>query len=84
MLNLYYGEQDAGLYVATNAFSLACALGLGLNPHGVQELLARNRGDIPAERVRSSVAPRRTSVRTSSARSGARKILSSAENAVGG
>jgi hypothetical protein len=42
MLNLYYGEQDAGLYVATNAFSLACALGLGLNPHGVQELLARN------------------------------------------
>jgi hypothetical protein len=42
MLNLYYGEQDAGLYVTTNAFSLARALGLGLNPHGVQELLARN------------------------------------------
>ena len=42
MLNLYYGEQDAGLYVATNAFSLACALGLGLDPHGVQGLLARN------------------------------------------
>jgi hypothetical protein len=42
MLNLYYGEHDAGLYVATNAFSLARALGLGLNPHGVQELLARN------------------------------------------
>src|SRR3712207_8675288 len=42
MLNLYYGEYDDGLYVATNAFSLARALGLGLNPHGVQELLARN------------------------------------------
>ena len=42
MLNLYYGEQDAGLYVTTNAFSLARALGLELNPHGVQELLARN------------------------------------------
>lgn len=42
MLNFYYGEQDAGLYVATNAFSLACALGLGLDPHGVQELLTRN------------------------------------------
>jgi asparagine synthetase B (glutamine-hydrolysing) len=43
-LNLYYGEQDAGLYVSTNALSLALALalGLGLNPHGVQELLARN------------------------------------------
>jgi hypothetical protein len=42
MLNLYYGEQDAGLYVATNAFSVARALGLGLDPWGVQELLARN------------------------------------------
>src|ERR687894_1161100 len=42
MLNLYYGEHDAGLYVATNAFSLARALGLELNPHGVQEFLARN------------------------------------------
>jgi hypothetical protein len=43
MLNLYYGEQeDAGLCVSTNALSLARALGLGLNPHGVQELLARN------------------------------------------
>ncbi len=42
MLNLYYGEHDAGLYVSTNAISLARALGLGLNPHGVQELLARN------------------------------------------
>jgi hypothetical protein len=43
MLNLYYGEHDAGLYVSTNALSLARALGLGLDPHGVQELLARNR-----------------------------------------
>src|SRR3712207_791757 len=42
MLNLYYGEYDAGLYVSTNAISLARALGLGLDPHGVQELLARN------------------------------------------
>src|SRR3712207_8069026 len=42
MLNLYYGEYEGGLYVSTNAFSLARALGLGLNPHGVQELLARN------------------------------------------
>jgi hypothetical protein len=42
MLNLYYGEYDAGLYVSTNALSLARALGLDLNPHGVQELLARN------------------------------------------
>ena len=43
MLNLYYGEQeDAGLYVSTNAISLARALGLGLDPYGVQEFLARN------------------------------------------
>jgi Asparagine synthase len=42
MLNLYYGEYDAGLYVSTNAISLARALGLGLDPRGVQELLARN------------------------------------------
>jgi hypothetical protein len=42
MLNLYYGEFDAGLYVSTNALSLARALGLGLDPCGVQELLARN------------------------------------------
>jgi hypothetical protein len=42
MLNLYYGEYDAGLYVSTNALSLARALGLGLDPRGVQELLARN------------------------------------------
>jgi Glutamine amidotransferase domain len=42
MLNLYYGEYDGGLYVSTNAISLARALGLGLDPYGVQELLARN------------------------------------------
>src|SRR3712207_1024411 len=42
MLNLYYGEYDGGLYVSTNAISLARALGLGLDPRGVQELLARN------------------------------------------
>jgi hypothetical protein len=42
MLNLYYGEYDAGLYVSTNALSLARALSLGLDPRGVQELLARN------------------------------------------
>ena len=42
MLNLYYGEHDGGLYVSTNAISLARALGLGLDPCGVQELLARN------------------------------------------
>jgi len=42
MLNLYYGEHDAGLYVSTNAISLARALGLGLDPCGVQEFLARN------------------------------------------
>jgi hypothetical protein len=42
MLNLYYGEHDGGLYVSTNAISLARALGLGLDPYGVQELLARN------------------------------------------
>jgi hypothetical protein len=42
MLNLYYGEYEGGLYVSTNAISLARALGLGLDPYGVQELLARN------------------------------------------
>src|SRR5918998_2994218 len=42
MLNLYYGEFDGGLYVSTNAISLAHTLGLGLDPYGVQELLARN------------------------------------------
>jgi hypothetical protein len=42
MLNLYYGEYDTGLYVSTNATSLARALGLGLDPCGVQELLARD------------------------------------------
>jgi hypothetical protein len=42
MLNLYYGEYKGGLYVSTNAISLARALGLGLDPHGVQEFLARN------------------------------------------
>ena len=41
MLNLYYGEYDAGLYVSTNAISLARALSLGLDPGGLQELLAR-------------------------------------------
>lgn len=41
-LNLYYGKHDGGLYVATNAISLARALGLGLDPSGVQEFLARN------------------------------------------
>ena len=47
MLNLYYGEHDGGLYVSTNAISLARALGLGLDPYGVQELLARNHaGDL--------------------------------------
>jgi hypothetical protein len=48
MLNLYYGEYDGGLYVSTNAISLARALGLGLDPHGVQELLARNRAGVLA------------------------------------
>jgi asparagine synthetase B (glutamine-hydrolysing) len=42
MLNLYHGEYDAGLYGSTNAFSLARALGLGLDPCGAQEFLARN------------------------------------------
>jgi hypothetical protein len=41
MLNLYYGEYDGGLYVSTNAISLARALGLRLDPGGLQELLAR-------------------------------------------
>jgi hypothetical protein len=42
MLNLYYGEYEGGLYVSTNAISLARALGLGLDPCSVQEFLARN------------------------------------------
>jgi hypothetical protein len=41
LLNLYYGEYDAGVYVSTNAISLARALGLTLDPRGVQEFLAR-------------------------------------------
>jgi hypothetical protein len=41
-LNLYYGVYEGGLYVSTNALSLARALGLGLSTDGVQEFLARN------------------------------------------
>jgi hypothetical protein len=42
VLNLYYGEHNGGLYVTTNALSLARALGLRLDPHGVQEFLAKS------------------------------------------
>lgn len=42
ILNLYYKEHEAGLYVSTNALSLARSLGLSMDPRGVQELLARN------------------------------------------
>jgi hypothetical protein len=42
MLNLYYGAHDGGLYVTTNALSIARALGLRLDPHSVQEFLARS------------------------------------------
>jgi hypothetical protein len=40
VLNLYYGEYNGGLYITTNALSLARALGLQLDPHSVQEFLA--------------------------------------------
>ena len=41
-MNLYYGEHDKGLYVTTNAMTLAKALGLTLNPLGVQEFFVRD------------------------------------------
>lgn len=39
VLNLYYGEHDGGLYIATNALTVACALNLQLDPHSVLEFL---------------------------------------------
>src|SRR3712207_749547 len=48
ILNLYYCAHGGGLYVVTNTISLARALGLGLDPHGVQELLARQRAGVLA------------------------------------
>jgi hypothetical protein len=41
ILNLYYGEHDGGLYVATHALTLARALGLHLDPYGLLEFLMR-------------------------------------------
>lgn len=41
-LNLYYGERDGGLYVATTGLALARALGLGLDAYGVLEFLWRS------------------------------------------
>ena len=41
MMNLYFGEHEKGLYVTTNALSLARSLGLKLDPYAVQQLLVR-------------------------------------------
>src|SRR5207302_288637 len=41
LLNLYYGDFDGGLYVASTAFPLAVALGLAPSAAGLQEFLAR-------------------------------------------
>ncbi|TMA37296.1 MAG: hypothetical protein E6J79_10865 [Deltaproteobacteria bacterium] len=41
LLNLYYGEFDAGMYVASTALPLAVALGLAPSATGLQEFLAR-------------------------------------------
>jgi hypothetical protein len=41
-MNLYYGADDGGIYVATPGLALARALGRGLEPHSVQEFLLRN------------------------------------------
>ena len=47
LLNLYYGEQDGGLYVATNALALARAIGLGLDPWSVLQFLMTSVTDAP-------------------------------------
>ena len=41
LLNLYYGEFDGGLYVASTALPLAVALGLEPSREGLQEFLVR-------------------------------------------
>jgi len=48
LLNLYYGEHDGGLYVASNALALARALGLQLDSYGVLEFLVRRVSFAPA------------------------------------
>lgn len=48
VLNLYYGEHDGGLYVASNALALARALGLQLDSYGVLEFLMRRVSFAPA------------------------------------